>query len=193
MSTKYKLLDSGRRSCKLKRVGIVILISFFLIRTGYSQNETSCPNLLYYEAIELFQKNDTLAAQKKLIDLYSNVSFCNLSNIYNLYVSGSIKSFELNRLISIAAIQKGGDVEFYNSLLKNNNFDTICINSSFYTENNSIYLSRLDSLLIREIVLLRDRGQAIRTIYKNTNKHFEKMKYVDSTNMLLLNPDCLST
>jgi len=165
---------------------LIILIIFSFVRTGFSQCGNSCPSMLYYQAIELLQKEDTVAAQKKFIELFDQHHFGDLTLIYNLYVSKSIKSTELNELLNVIAIQKGCDIDFFNSLLNESNFDTISINSIKYSSNRNIYLSRLDSFLIKEIMWLRDRDQAVRTKFENTNEHFRKTKYIDSTNIAML-------
>lgn len=168
--------------CKLIFTLLLILFSI----TAYTQISVDCPSALFFEAKELLHKRDTASAQGKLIELFSKTNYGDLSVHYNLYGNKSVKSHELNRLLTISAIQKGCDIEFFNKQLKENNFDTISIDSDIYLINNEIYLSKLDSFMIRELKWMEERDQAIRMIDSNSPELVRQMKYIDSTNMLLL-------
>lgn len=168
--------------CKLIFSSLLILFT----QTGYTQNRVDCSGALYFEAIELLQNRDTASAQQELIELFSKTNYGDLSVHYNLYVSKSVKSHELNKLLTVSAIQKGCDIEFFNNLLKKSGFDTISVESDLYQINNKIYLSKLDSFMIKELKWMEERDQAIRMIETETPELAQQMKYIDSTNMLLL-------
>lgn len=167
-----------------KLIFTLLLILFSM--TAYTQDSSDCPAALYFEAIELLQNRDTTSAQHKLTELFSNTNYGDLSVHYNLYGNKFIKSPELNRLLTVSAIQKGCDIEFFNTLLKKSNFDTISIESDLYQLNNEIYISKLDSFMIKELKWMEERDQAIRMIETDSPELTKQMKYIDSTNMLLL-------
>ncbi len=162
-----------------------LLLILFSI-TAYTQDSVDCPSGLYFDAKELLQQRDTFSAQEKLIQLFSKTNYGDLSVHYNLYANNSVKSHELNRLLNISAIQKGCDIKFFNTLLKKSNFDTISMDADLYLLNNEIYVSKLDSFMIKELKWMEDRDQAIRLIETESPELDKQMKYIDSTNMLLL-------
>jgi hypothetical protein len=184
-SDTFRLQEKIRKTRSELLCVILVLICMINV-TGYSQSKISCPSHLYYQYFDLLKGKDTSSAQATLTELFRKTDFGSVADIYNLYASNSIKSDSLNKILSEVAIKKGCDIDFFNELLKASNFDTIPIASSVYIENRKLYLSKLDSFIIHEILAMRERDQAIRKRDHNTQSYFRQMKYVDSTNILML-------